>query len=208
MKEEEKTTNSRRRLLKTALVGSGAVIAGKSLPENWSRPVVDAISLPAHAQTSPTATFSVTQVAKLDNSDSMFARLIDTLVPNAQANGTVVTVSYCVTPTGTDTANFTAFHSFDGYPFASFSATDVKVGEETSMTGVIVCNADAGDWLDSIGLIKDAAASAPQASVLLTSITLPVATGYFNIVGEAVQQGFNASPGPCASPDCSQPNGD
>ena len=42
----------RRKLLKSIAIGSGAVIAGKTLPENWSKPVVDAVMLPAHAQTS------------------------------------------------------------------------------------------------------------------------------------------------------------
>jgi len=44
---------NRRKLLKTIAAGSGAVITGKSLPESWKRPVVDAVLLPAHAQTSP-----------------------------------------------------------------------------------------------------------------------------------------------------------
>ncbi|MFW2439674.1 MAG: hypothetical protein ACN4GR_09910, partial [Arenicellales bacterium] len=35
--------------------GSGAVIAGKNLPENWAKPVVDSVLLPAHAATSPPA---------------------------------------------------------------------------------------------------------------------------------------------------------
>jgi hypothetical protein len=43
---------SRRKLLKSIAAGSGAVIAGKSLPESWSKPVVDSVILPAHAQTS------------------------------------------------------------------------------------------------------------------------------------------------------------
>ncbi len=34
--------------------GSGAIIAGKSLPDAWISPVVDSVILPAHAQTSPT----------------------------------------------------------------------------------------------------------------------------------------------------------
>ncbi len=34
--------------------GSGAIIAGKSLPDAWTSPVVDSVILPAHAQTSPT----------------------------------------------------------------------------------------------------------------------------------------------------------
>jgi hypothetical protein len=43
---------SRRKLLKSIAAGSGAIVAGKSLPETWSRPVVDSVMLPAHAQTS------------------------------------------------------------------------------------------------------------------------------------------------------------
>jgi hypothetical protein len=49
----KKSNESRRKLLKSIAAGSGAVIAGKSLPENWSRPVVDSVMLPAHAETSP-----------------------------------------------------------------------------------------------------------------------------------------------------------
>ena len=44
---------SRRKLLKSIAAGSGAIVTGKSLPESWSRPVVDAVMLPVHAQTSP-----------------------------------------------------------------------------------------------------------------------------------------------------------
>ena len=44
---------NRRKLLKSIAAGSGAVIAGKSLPESWSKPVVDSVILPVHAQTSP-----------------------------------------------------------------------------------------------------------------------------------------------------------
>ncbi|MDZ7841918.1 MAG: hypothetical protein U5R46_14045 [Gammaproteobacteria bacterium] len=44
--------NSRRRVLKTALLGGASVTAFKLAPESWTRPVVEAVSLPAHAQTS------------------------------------------------------------------------------------------------------------------------------------------------------------
>jgi hypothetical protein len=50
---DKKSSEKRRKLLKSIAAGSSAIIAGKSLPENWSRPVVDAVMLPAHAQTSP-----------------------------------------------------------------------------------------------------------------------------------------------------------
>ncbi len=48
---KEKTTDSRRKLLKSLAVGSGAVVAGKSLPESWSKPVINSVVLPAHAET-------------------------------------------------------------------------------------------------------------------------------------------------------------
>ena len=46
------SNKSRRKLLKSIAIGSGAVITGKSLPEKWARPVVDSVLLPAHAQAS------------------------------------------------------------------------------------------------------------------------------------------------------------
>lgn len=48
----EKNT-ARRRLLKSVVAGGGVLATGKLLPENWARPVVRSVILPAHAQTSP-----------------------------------------------------------------------------------------------------------------------------------------------------------
>ena len=53
---DKKSDESRRKLLKSIAAGGGAIVAGKSLPENWKRPVVDSVMLPAHAETSPTPT--------------------------------------------------------------------------------------------------------------------------------------------------------
>ncbi len=48
-----KISNSgRRKLFKLMAAGSGMAIAGKSLPENWSKPIVESVLLPAHAETS------------------------------------------------------------------------------------------------------------------------------------------------------------
>ena len=54
---DKKSSESRRKLLKSIAAGSGAIVAGKSLPENWKKPVVDSVLLPAHAQTSPGRSF-------------------------------------------------------------------------------------------------------------------------------------------------------
>ena len=50
---DKKSSESRRKLLKSIAAGSGAVVAGKTLPDSWSKPVVDSVMLPAHAATSP-----------------------------------------------------------------------------------------------------------------------------------------------------------
>lgn len=46
-------TRKRRKALKTILAGGGVISVGSNLPDTWKRPVLDAVSLPAHAQTSP-----------------------------------------------------------------------------------------------------------------------------------------------------------
>ena len=55
-KKEEGSLNiketSRRNLLKSVVAGGGAVTVAKALPDQWARPVVDAVMLPTHAQTS------------------------------------------------------------------------------------------------------------------------------------------------------------
>ena len=51
---------SRRKLLKSIVAGSCAIVACKSLSDRWSRPVVDSVMLPAHAQTSTDPTMACT----------------------------------------------------------------------------------------------------------------------------------------------------
>jgi len=57
----ENSTDSRRKLLKSIAAGSGAVVAGKSLPESWSKPVIDSVVLPVHAETTTNENDSDTQ---------------------------------------------------------------------------------------------------------------------------------------------------
>ena len=53
-KTDTNDKNSRRSLLKKLAVGG---IAGAALPTQWSRPVVDSVMLPAHAQTSDSSVY-------------------------------------------------------------------------------------------------------------------------------------------------------
>ena len=44
--------SGRRKLLKSAVAGGGAIFGGMSLPQSWSKPVIKSLVLPAHALTS------------------------------------------------------------------------------------------------------------------------------------------------------------
>ncbi len=46
----EKQRPARRKLLKSIAIGGGAAALGKTLPEQWSKPMVDSVLVPAHAQ--------------------------------------------------------------------------------------------------------------------------------------------------------------
>jgi hypothetical protein len=45
------SNDCRRKLLKSIAIGSGAGVAGNSLPKSWSRPVISSVLLPVHAAT-------------------------------------------------------------------------------------------------------------------------------------------------------------
>jgi hypothetical protein len=51
--ESEQENESRRTLLKHLAAAGGAAIGAAALPDKWVKPVVDAVIVPLHAQTSP-----------------------------------------------------------------------------------------------------------------------------------------------------------
>ena len=121
---------SRRKLLKSIAAGSGAVIAGKSLPESWSRPVVDSVLLPAHAVTSCAIT-------------GLYCNLNNDLFIEVLADGTVaVNIGGF---TGQDTVSPIAGGFFD-------ILTD-RAAAPLRVTGTVVCNSTAisGDIIDGGG---------------------------------------------------------
>ena len=108
---ENKSNDSRRKLLKSIAAGSGVIVAGKSLQEKWTRPVVDSVMLPAHAQTSPTAptaqTYQGTATTDRDRCDGTS----DNPTPDITIviDGSTVSITYTnnrpFTGTGTLTGN-------------------------------------------------------------------------------------------------------
>lgn len=51
MADQSTSNRARRRLLKAIAGGGGLAYSNAALPRNWSRPVIDSVVLPAHAQT-------------------------------------------------------------------------------------------------------------------------------------------------------------
>lgn len=99
-------SNSRRKLLKSIAAGSGAIIAGKSLPEKWSRPVVDSVLLPAHALTSNQIYSSENVMTAMNEQqtggNSLLASMTNSFIPEASAGALVEsdTSIGCATVTG------------------------------------------------------------------------------------------------------------
>ena len=63
---DERVNESRRAALRKILIGGGAITGAKFLPDEWTKPIVNAIVVPAHAQSTgpttapPTTTTSTT----------------------------------------------------------------------------------------------------------------------------------------------------
>lgn len=89
---DKKSNISKRKLIKSIAVGSGAIVAGKSLPESWSKPIVDSVMLPAHAQTStPTTTPAPCDDPVLDQSNVVLTGDFVIRDPSGQTSGGTAT---------------------------------------------------------------------------------------------------------------------
>ncbi|NOY17412.1 MAG: hypothetical protein GXP23_10905 [Gammaproteobacteria bacterium] len=86
----ETELKTRRKALKSIIAASGVVAGSQALSSEWTRPLVESVVLPAHAQTSlvATGTFTTGRVgAKLDSIQPWYARtnLLDSLISPAHA---------------------------------------------------------------------------------------------------------------------------
>jgi hypothetical protein len=104
----------RRRLLK-ALAGAGGIVAtGALLPERWTRPVVESIIVPAHAQATGVlaqsyAGSNVAPPGPAPASRGLGERILNTIIPAASANGNLVSV--CLQP-GAGTVDIQIYDCF------------------------------------------------------------------------------------------------
>ena len=120
---------NRRKLLKSMAAGSGAVIAGKSLPESWSKPVVDSVMLPAHAQTSPSPCTPCLGAALYCEGSGGSGITVDVAI-----DGTVTVTHQRITPQ-TDTVDPCIGGDF------SVTGDHITGGGSTTIAGRIICAA-------------------------------------------------------------------
>ena len=123
-KNQDITRNkqSRRKMLKSMAVGGGAVVAGKSLPDQWAKPMVDSVLLPTHAQTSPIE-LTCTLVASMQAESSADGGLGSFAVPGSYTTAATDGANLTVTPQVSVPAGIT-----DG-----FNLTTVVTGGDISL---------------------------------------------------------------------------
>lgn len=58
--QPKKQGEDRRGALKKLLAGGGVIVGASALPSEWTKPVIESVTLPAHAGTSPITTVEAT----------------------------------------------------------------------------------------------------------------------------------------------------
>ena len=90
------SNKSRRNLLKS-LVAGGAAMSVKTMPESWTKPVVNAVILPAHAQSTPSvAGSSPTWITPSGSLGADFTERLSSFAVNAVTGAGTRPVSYAV----------------------------------------------------------------------------------------------------------------
>jgi hypothetical protein len=186
---DKKSNESRRKLLKSIAAGGGAVIAGKSLPEKWSRPVVDSVMLPAHAVTSLVEQYTSLISAQTEN-DSLFANALDGLVPEAQAQRQVVREQTCISlnPDGSVMVDGLIFNR-RGLAY-QVTASPVWIGAEPAKMNLAACQRNQ-----------------ITTTVKVTDISDGIARGYYLLDGPqgGDKVDFYCPAGACSAPACPLP---
>jgi hypothetical protein len=125
--DSKNTDRARRRLLQSLAAGGGAWASKVVLPEQWRRPVVDVLSLPAHAQTTGDV-MNGTSTVEIEVDVVQADPLLDALVPQGLAAPLLflgVTFECCcnVTPDGD------GYHA-DASFMATFGGTDDDISQD------------------------------------------------------------------------------
>lgn len=98
MSNKKNIKESRRRLIKAAAGSGGVIVGAKVAPKEWTKPIVDSVILPAHAQTSPTL-FTITCEGSPPNGSTVpqngSVTASVTISPTPPAGETVIGELFC-----------------------------------------------------------------------------------------------------------------
>ncbi len=148
--EDQKRQASRRKLLKSILAGGGVAVAGRGLPEQWTKPVVDAVLLPAHAQTTCGGITSyaggvILSTTSVEVNNSPVEKLLDLVVPRALAQPapTTATAELCIQCNGDGTVDVRVLFTvdFDGEVTLTpyFTGNNIPLGQVRTLTQQNTC---------------------------------------------------------------------
>lgn len=205
---DKKNSDSRRKLLKSIAAGSGAVIAGKGLPDSWSRPVVDAVMLPAHAKTSLRQYNNIRQQmgTGLDNKNNL-AGVLGSLLQSAQAQTQIQRFAIsCISENPDGTVNVAALILANDSGLALYSAENVPVnGTLVPLTFNGRCSTLETSYF---GLIKNAMAGGVFTDLEVRIDSLGAAAlGQYYHADPPVEIPIDAPLGSCSAPQCPTPPG-
>ncbi|GMR05890.1 MAG: hypothetical protein BMS9Abin25_0467 [Gammaproteobacteria bacterium] len=136
--EKETLRKNRRRAL-GAMAAGGAVVMGKNAPENWIKPVVDHVTLPAHAQTSAVGG-TISAVMVISGDDDPDAALIYNVGSHVWTPGSQ----------GVDD-----FEDADDAQFAFSAQLNPPAAVQVTMSTVADTDFDFGDLNDTQDSISD-----------------------------------------------------
>ncbi len=146
--DDASVTNVRRKALKSLLVSGGVVTGASILPQKWSRPVVDSVILPSHASTTDDSDSGSTEETTVnyyynDNSlvqnrtgseNRLFAeRILDAVVPTAQAVQLPHTIYICIAITGNTYKARVIRHVPPGLRLADYDGLEGTIGVAKSL---------------------------------------------------------------------------
>ena len=140
MDDKAKSVESRRKVLRSLGGAAGALGAASQAPESWTRPVVESVILPAHAQTSPGPTAEGTTPAA-------------PTPPPATTTPTVYTVAGLCAHWGGSSNQDPATRNFNAYEVL-LSPPDQGVMVEITaidITGDVTCTQDGSGTIKTTG---------------------------------------------------------
>ncbi len=207
--------NSRRKLIKTTALG-GVVLGAAELQRGWIKPVVESVTLPAHAATTGVSALSATGASLSYFGKALVEHrsnqpLIDALVTTAHA-GDVLPPAFiddvCIQVTGENTVSVSAVDLNNG---VILNATGVRVGGRPVEMSVAPCFQEETNIrneginpMDVLGIVPAAHAGLRIGvyEVEVDSLGATTAQGSFFHTHDEGAIPFSIPAGPCQVIDC------